>query len=391
MKLPMRPSRTLASLLASLILAPAALQAQADPPDDDPLYDELEVLGWELTDRNRVAGVSIALIRDGELAWTLGCGYADLASEELVTADTVFNIGSISKTVAAWGAMRLVEAGKVDLDAPVESYLTRWKLPDSEFDTGGVNLRRLLSHTAGLSLHGYPGFQPGEELPSIEASLSGATNGSGDVHLISAPGTYWKYSGGGYTIAQLLIEEVTGRSFAEYMRAEVLLPLGMTSSDYRWTEEVDRAAATPYDTNGRPIGGPRFTAQAAASLQTSAADLARFAIAGMPAFVAQGSPRLLSAKTIALMQTPVPPSADYGLGYSIRQAAGRTCVGHGGANQGWMAKLWLAPETGDGIVVLTNGSNGNRLNEPIEERWFAALEADSKATRASASPAGAKR
>ena len=350
-------------------LFPTAIQ---EPPED-PLYFEVEKLGWDLTERFKVPGVSVACIRAGEIAWTLGCGYADVATERAITPDTVFNIGSISKTVAAWGLMKLVERDAIDLDAPVLDQITRWKLPESEFDPRGVTLRRLLSHTAGLSLHGYPGFPPGRELPTLEASLSGDTNGAGDVRLVHEPGTRWQYSGGGYTLAQLLLEEKSGRSFAEFMREEVLLPLGMQHSDYRWTDDITRWAATPYDEDGKPIGGPRFTEAAAAGLQTSAADLARFGIASMPAFAPKDSPRVLEKETIALMQTPAPASGEYGLGYEVLQREGIVTVGHGGSNDGWMARLCLEPKTGEGIVILTNGSNGTRLYLEIEKVWLASL------------------
>ena len=337
----------------------------------DELYHELERLGWDLTDETKVPGVSIAVIRGGEVAWYLGCGFADLESETEVTPQTIFNIGSISKTVAAWGLLSLVEDGKLALDVPVDRYLTRWRLPESEFDAAGVTLERLLSHTAGLSLHGYPGFDPGQALPTIEASLGGDTNGSEDVRLIHAPGSKWKYSGGGYTIAQLLVEEVTGERFAEFMRDAVFGPLGMEHSDYRWTEEIDRLAATPYDRNGEPIGGPRFTAQAAASLQTSAEELARFAIAGMTKF---SENPVLDPETIERMQVPMPPGPEaYGLGYMVQEHEGFRTVGHGGSNRGWIARLTIAPETGDAIVILTNGSNGGRVTRPIEEAWLGSL------------------
>jgi len=366
--------------LSSLGLASVPMAQDAA---DDELLATVEQLGWDLTDRYHVPGVAVTVFRGGRVAWFLGCGYADKESETEVTEDTVFNIGSISKTVAAWGVMRLVEQGKLELDAPVEKTLTRWHLPASEFDANEVTLRRLLSHTAGLSLHGYPGFQPEEELPTIEESLSGATNGSGAVFIAHEPGSKWQYSGGGYTIAQLLVEEVTGMTFAEYMRANVLLPLGMEHSDYRWTAEIDELAATPYDGDGAPFGGPRFTAQAAASLQVSSADMARFALASMPNFAPADSPHLLKPETIALMQSPAPASDSYGLGYQTTETGGHRVVGHGGSNQGWQAQLHLVPDTGDGILILTNGSAGQSVINAIEKAW-----ADSLPWNASQSSAG---
>jgi CubicO group peptidase (beta-lactamase class C family) len=333
---------------------------------DDPLRDELERLAWEQCEKQRVPGVGLALVRDGKLAWALGCGWADVAAEREVTAETVFNIGSISKTVAAWGLMKLVEEEKLALDAAVVT--KRWQLPGSEFDAAGVTLRRLLSHTAGLSLHGYPGFWPPKELPALEASLSGDTNGAGDVRLEAAPGTRWKYSGGGFTLAQLLLEEASGTSFAEYMRANVFEPLGMRRSAYGWPPAILEASATPYDERGEPLprGGPLFPELAAAGLQTTATDLGRFAEASL----AREKALVLRGETLALMQGPAPASPEYGLGYEVQRQRGVLLVGHGGANDGWMARLSLAPESGDGIVILTNGSNGQAVIRVLERAWL---------------------
>jgi len=340
----------------------------------DALREELERLGWELTEKHHVPGVGLSLVREGKLAWTLGCGFADIAAEREVTGATVFNIGSISKTVAAWGLMHLVEEGKLVLDEPVAT--ERWHLAPSSFDAKGVTLRRLLSHTAGLSLHGYPGFWPPHAIPTLEASLSGDTNGAGEVQLEAAPGTHWKYSGGGYTIAQLLLEETTGAAFADYMHENVLAPLGMTHSAYGWTSAALAESATPYDDKGQPLprGGPLFAELAAAGLLTTPEDLARFAIASLARFPG-GASGVLKPETIELMQSPAPASSAYGLGYEIREEQGVHLVGHGGANDGWMAQLTLAPASGDALVILTNGSNGTAVIRALEPIWIAHLAA----------------
>jgi len=349
---------------ADVAEAPAALQTA------DALRERIEKLGWELCEKHQVPGVAVAVVRAGALAWVQGCGWADQEQNTEVTAETVFNIGSISKTVAAWGVMKLVEDGKLALDTPVAP--KGWQLPASEFDGKGVTLRRMLSHTAGLSLHGYPGFWPPASVPTLLASLGGDTNGAGAVHIEFEPGTRWQYSGGGYTIAQLLVEEASGRPFAEFMQASVLVPLGMTRSAYGWTPEVLAASATPYDENGvaLPRGGPCFAELAAAGFQTTAGDLAQFACAGMAHFRASDAPRVLKPETIELMESPAAPATDWGLGYDVRTERGLRLVGHGGANQGWMARLTLAPDSGDALVILTNGSNGNQLIGPLETLWI---------------------
>jgi CubicO group peptidase (beta-lactamase class C family) len=352
----------------------AALAPLSFTGGDDPLRDMLERLAWEQCEQLKVPGVGLALVRDGELAWAIGCGFADVEREVEVTGETVFNIGSISKTVAAWGLLKLVEEGRLALDAPVVT--KRWTLPASEHDTSGVTLRRLLSHTAGISLHGYPGFWPPHELPTLEASLGGDTNGSGDVRLEAAPGTRWKYSGGGYTLAQLLLEETSGESFAEYMRVNVLVPLGMRSSAYGWPAEILAASATPYDGSGKPLprGGPLFPELAAAGLQTTAADLGRFAVASL----ARTDGPVLRAATLREMQTPAPSAPRYGLGYEVEAMNGLLAVGHGGANEGWMARLSLVPASGDGIVILTNASNGNALIRVLEKAWLEHVAGEAK-------------
>ncbi|MDX1429733.1 MAG: serine hydrolase, partial [Rhodothermales bacterium] len=245
------------------------------------------------------------------------------------------------------------------------------KLPKSEFDESGVTVRRLLSHTAGLSLHGYPGFGPDDELPTIEASLSGDTNGSEDVRLIMEPGTQWKYSGGGYTMLQLLVEEVTGRSFADYMLDAVLRPLGMTRSNYTLTPEILAGSAEAYDEFGEPTPNPRFTAQAAAGLHTTVHDLATFAAAGLSQSSEDPGRGVLKPETVKLMIAPAPASdGNYGLGYGISTFDdGKAVVGHGGANRGWHATFQIVPETGSGIVVVTNGSNGWGVHQQIYCDW----------------------
>jgi CubicO group peptidase (beta-lactamase class C family) len=366
-------------LTATALLALAATTPRTTFDEDDPLAAELERLGWEWTEKvPSVPGVGLALVRGGKLVRAFGCGWADLEGEREVTGDTVFSAGSISKTVAAWGLMCLVERGELELDAPVAT--RRWQLPASSFDPKGVTLRRLLSHTAGLSLHGYPGFWPGDELPTLERSLSGDTNGAGDVRLEAEPGAAWEYSGGGYTLAQLLLEETTGESFAVHLRTHVLVPLGMTSSGFGWDAALLERSATPYDVEGKPgpRGSPCFPELAAAGFLTTPADLARFALASMPRW--PDAPRgVLAPETIERMQAAAPNAPEYGLGYQRLEEQGVAFLGHGGANLGWIAQLAFVPESGDALVVLTNGSHGSAVVAPLVRRWLEHVKAEREA------------
>jgi CubicO group peptidase (beta-lactamase class C family) len=319
-----------------------------------------------------VPGSGVAIIKNGQVVFKKGYGFADVAKQKPVNLDTGFNIGSISKTVAAWGVMRLVEQGKISLDAPVEQYIKRWKLPKTEFDNSAVTVRRLLSHTAGLSLHGYPGWGEKDTQPSIEASLSGENNGPGDVKLIMKPGTKWQYSGGGYTICQLLIEEVSGQKFSDYMREHVLRPLGMKNSDYQMTPAILAHSAVAYDGLAQVTPNPLFTAKAAAGLHTTIEDFSQFALANLTSSTQQKPGRdVLKPKTIKQMLAPAPASkGKWGLGYNIKSLAnGQTTVGHGGANRGWHAVFNVVPQTNDGLVITTNSSNGYSVYQVIICQW----------------------
>ncbi len=363
--------RALLTGLFSVLSLGCAATPSRDLPAD--FAAQLDDLAPRLLEETLVPGAGVALIRGGAVSFVKGYGFADAERLVPVGRETGFNVGSISKTVAAWGVLALVEEGKLDLDTPVDRYLTRWRLPEGEFGRDGVTLRRLLSHTAGLSLHGYPGWGPTDPLPSLEASLSGATNGPGDVRLILQPGTGWRYSGGGYTLAQLVIEEVTGRPFASYLRERILRPLGMARTDYELTPEILAGSSRCFDSLGRETPNPRFTAQAAAGLHTTVEDLATFAAAALESSLGEPPGRgVLKPESLSLMLTPADASeGGYGLGYAIeRLPGGRTSAGHGGANRGWQAYFQILPESGDGLVVTSNGSNGWVVHSQIYCAWL---------------------
>jgi CubicO group peptidase (beta-lactamase class C family) len=171
-------SRMVFKSLVLFISLWTVLAAQDAEKKASTFANRLDDMVPRLLEENMVPGAAVALIQNGEVVFAKGYGHANVAQGETVTTRTGFNIGSISKTVAAWGVMHLVEQGKLKLDEPVATYLTRWQLTDTEFDAAGVTVRRLLSHTAGLSLHGYPGFGPDDQLPAVEASLSGVPTSS---------------------------------------------------------------------------------------------------------------------------------------------------------------------------------------------------------------------
>jgi len=294
-----------------------------------------------------------------------------------VDRDTQFQVASLSKWATAWGVMTLVEQGKLDLDAPVSKYLTRWKLPPGEYDNDQVTVRRLLSHTAGLTDGlGYLGFRPGEPIQSLESSLTKAADASpghdGIVRAGAEAGDF-AYSGGGYTLLQLLIEEVSGRPFNVYMTETVFAPLGMTRSTYVLPDTPTNLAEF-HDVDGSLATHYRFTATAAASLYTSAADMARFIAAHRPGPNGEPAGRgVLRPETLAAMRKPAARQYGaevWGLGVVLYAPNNRGdfIVGHDGGNDPAInTTARLDPATGDGIVILETGNK--RLATELGGEW----------------------
>jgi CubicO group peptidase (beta-lactamase class C family) len=317
-------------------------------------------------------GMAVALVHRGRVAWAAGFGVADRATGRPVTAATRFQAASVSKPVTAWGVLRLVEQGRIGLDDPVVGRLRRWRPPPSPFPAGAITVRRLLSHTAGLSVHGYTGQPPDRPPAPIERSLSGATGASFPVELLEVPGRGWQYSGGGYSVLQLLIEELTGRRFADHMAAEVLGPLGMTASSFRWRRTS--STARPHDADGGRIPDFTFAEEAAAGLVTTASDLARFVAAALPGPDGEPPGRgVLSPAGVRLALTAAPDTdGRWGLGYGLGLLPGGDRLAyHEGANHGWRAGLALLPDRHAGIALLANGHGGNAPIDAAVQRWVA--------------------
>ena len=309
-----------------------------------------------------VPGVSVAVISNGVVVWAKGYGVRELGGAA-VTPETLFQAASISKTATAIAALRLVELGKLSLDEDVNLKLKSWKLPTSEAMQGEkVTLRRLLSHTAGTTVHGFPGYAQGAPMPTLPQVLDGIKPANtAPVRVDIKPGTQWRYSGGGYEIVQQLIQDVTGKPFAEVMQELVLAPLHMKESTYEQPlpKRLWADAATAYNSDGVAIPGKWhiYPEQAAAGLWTTPSDLAKIILE------IQRPGRVLSEKTVDLMNTPV--LDHYGLGLQLSDTGGQKAFSHGGANEGFRCMLWGYREGGRGAVVMTNGDNGAQLAQEI--------------------------
>ena len=276
-----------------------------------------------------------------------------------VDRDTLFPTASVSKWIAALGVMSLAERGLLDLDAPVSRYLSRWQFPESPFGEEGVTARRLLSHTAGLTDElGFGDYTADERLPSIEDELrqSRASNGTGAVVAIGQqPGGKFLYSGGGYLVLELLVEEVSGDLFATYIEDSVLEPLGMSRSTYRYLGDIDNVAPS-FDTDGSVAPTYRYASAAATGFSSSAADLGRL-VDG----VLSADEMPLGAETIAAMREPHGFSfgaAIWGLGNILYAPTpgGDFVFGHEGVNDPAInSSVRVNPETAGGFVLLISG------------------------------------
>lgn len=310
-----------------------------------------------------VRGVSIAVVNNYRIEWAKGYGLADLDSKRPVTPDTLFQAGSISKPVAGVGALKLVENGKLKLDGSVNNFLKSWKLPPSELaPDGSVSLRRLLSHSAGLTVHGFPGYAAGKPVPSVQQILDGQPPANtAAIRVDIPPGSRFRYSGGGYTLMQLMMTDVTGKDFASLLHELVLKPAGMAASTYEQPlpARFVPAAASGYRSNGDLVPGRYHTypEMAAAGLWTTPTDLARFMIEVQKSREGRSN-RILSRATVEQMLTE--QQKPYGLGFALEEEGGIRRFGHGGADEGFQA-AFSSTFDGRGYVIMTNSDNGGRL------------------------------
>lgn len=319
---------------------------------------------WSIHERmtaHGVPGVSVAIIEDGEVIWTQGYGVISALSKEPVDSQTVFSAGSVSKLINATLILRLVQEERLDLDEDVNVYLKSWKAPDNKYTRARkVTLRSLLSHTSGFSQHGFPDFNPDEDLPTVLQTLNGQSPAKHRaVRLMFEPGTRMKYSGGGVTVSQLVVQDVTGMTYPEAARQYVFEPLGMKRSTFaNPLPESHGNIAKAHDKDGDPRALPRgyetMPEMAASGLWTSAEDMAIFIKAVLH------DADFLSDTLRADMLTRVPLSW-HGLGPRLNGSDETFVFHHGGSNNSYQTWVEGHPAKGDGFVVLTNGEAGRKL------------------------------
>ena len=331
----------------------------------------------QVMEKVAVPGVSVAVIKDFQIHWAKGYGTADVTSGAPVTVDTLFQAASISKPVAAMAVLRLVQDGKLSLDADVNSLLKSWKLPAGEHTRDRpVTLRALLSHTSGLGDgFGFPGYRPGDPLPSVVQILNGEKpSNTGKVLMERPPFTAMKYSGGGVTLVQLVVTDTTGRQFPELMKSLVLDPIGMSNSafDQPLLPDRERLAARAHSSSGtaRDVKWHVYPELQAAGLWTTPGDLARLAIELQKALLGKSS-RVLNETTARQMVTPV-GVGDFAVGFSIRKIGEGWYFSHGGGNWGFRCELIAHRLKGYGVAVMTNADSGGAVLNEIRDRVAAA-------------------
>jgi CubicO group peptidase (beta-lactamase class C family) len=311
-----------------------------------------------------IPGVSIAVINDHRIEWARGYGFKEAGGNDPVTVRTLFQAASISKPVAALALLHYVEKGLLDLDDDVNGQLESWKVPDNEFtQSKKVTLRDMMSHNAGLTVHGFRGYAWGEDVPSLRQMLDGEKPANSKaIRVDKEPGTGFRYSGGGYTVMQQLLIDLRGKPFPEIMRETVLDKLKMADSTYEQPlpESLATRAATAHRMNGKAIKGRWHTypEMAAAGLWTTPTDLCRFAIEVIESMKGR-SQRVINQNMARQMLTE--QAEGIGLGLFLWDEGEDFRIMHGGSNEGFKCVLIAYPEKGQGAAIMTNSDYGGNL------------------------------
>ena len=340
--------------------------------DAEPLQLNVE----KLMQLYKCPGLSVAVIDNFKIAWAKGYGVTEAGSNTPVTIHTLFQAGSISKPVAATGTLSLAEHGKLSLDENVNLKLKSWQVPDNEFTKDEkVTLRRIMSHSAGLTVHGFPGYAVGEPIPSLVQIFNGEPPANtAPIRVDFVPGTKFRYSGGGVTIEQQVVIDVTGKPFPQFMRETVLDKIGMSDSSYEQPLPPARAAMTATGTraDGMLIAGKWhiYPEMAAAGLWTTATDLAKFGIEIALSKQGKANHVLSQATTREMLK---PQIEQVGLGFFLAGHKNPEEFGHNGSDEGFQALLIMFADSGKGVAIMANSDNGisvaNFLTQSVAKEY----------------------
>ncbi len=324
-----------------------------------------------------VKGVSVAVVHNYKVVWAKGYGWADEKEKRPVTTETLFEPGSISKSLNSLAVLKLVQDKKLDLNIDINTYLKSWKFPyDSVSHNKKITLAQLLSHSAGLTVHGFPGYDRKEKIPTVPEVLDGKQPANTPaVRSFMEPGVRFQYSGGGTTITQLIITDVTGQAYDKFLYETILKPIGMENSSYSQPPPDDKLklCATGYYNNGTAVHNKFhvYPEQAAAGLWMTPSDLCNYIIETQLAYEGK-SQKILNQEMTKLRLTPYnDPSSALGVFMEERkldqkQKESTLYFQHGAGNEGFCGFTYGSLDgQGNGIAVFTNNSNTPLLYELI--------------------------
>lgn len=321
-------------------------------------------------EENNINGISIAVIDNFQVDWVKVYGVADIETKQLMNTDTIFQAASISKPITALAVMKLVQDGKLDLDKNINLYLKSWKLSENEFTVKNkVTLRNLLSHTAGVTIGGFPGYGCSDKLPTLVQVLNGEIPANTDKIIVDMqPNTRYRYSGGGFVIVQQVLIDQLQKPFQDIMRELVLEPLGMKNSFYSNTDLNETQcvnASAGHNSDGKQVVGKRhiYPEMAAAGLWTTAEDLAKFAIEVQKSLKGESN-KILTKQFMEIMTTPI-LKGEYNIGLFNQKIYKEQLVGHNGSNEGYNCNMLFHKEKGYGVILMTNSDNGYKINIPL--------------------------
>ncbi len=325
---------------------------------------------WTITERMlhyKINGLSIAVIKDHKIAWAKGYGLADKTLKQPVTVTTLFQAGSISKSVNAIGIFRLAQEGKINLYKNINEYLTTWKFPyNAASKNTKISIAHLLSHTAGINVPGFSGYEKGQPIPSIYQILDGIKPANSPaVRSVFKPGLKYEYSGGGTLISQLIVTDVTHKSYNDFMRQKVLMPLGMSKSTFLSMPD-NASTATGYYDNGKAINGKYhiYPELAAAGLWSTPTEIAKFIIALQQVYNGKLNNGILNKQSAKVMLTPY-KNTTAALGVFIDDFEGETYFEHDGLTHGFYSQYYGSLNGGNGLVIMINSVNSGIVPEIV--------------------------
>jgi CubicO group peptidase (beta-lactamase class C family) len=322
---------------------------------------------WTLTDRMKkynINGVSIAVIHNYQIEWARGYGFADVSEKRPVTEKTLFQAASISKSLNSLGVLKLVQEKRLDLNSDINKFLVTWKFPyDEKSNNKVITLTNLLSHTGGLTVSGFPGYAKGEALPSVPQILDGQKPANTEpVRSSIEPGKSYNYSGGGVTVSQMIVIDITKQPYDVFMKENVLDPLGMASSSFTQPPPAEKGklVATGYRVDGTEVKGKYhiYPEQAAAGLWTNPVDLCKYIIETQLSYKGE-SAKVLTPEMSRLRLTPVLEDAALGVFVNSRVTGSFRYFNHNGGNEGFCCTAIGCLNAGEGVVIMTNTDSFN--------------------------------